>query len=169
MTVNIRSALPNDLPLIPGLEREAAQRFRGTAHSALADAAPSMTEPLLRRALQEDRLLVAEYGEALCGFALLEQHGADGWLQEFDVPLAFGGQGIGRALLAFSCAWARSRGCRRLTLTTFRNVPFNAPFYARFGFEELAPEETLPDHIREALAQEQAAGLRDRCAMALAL
>ena len=169
MTVSIRSALPEDLPLIPELERDAAQRFRGTAQSALADAAPSMAEPFLRRALQEDRLLVAEQGETLCGFALLDQRGADAWLQEFDVPFAFGGQGIGRALLAFSCAWARSRGCRRLTLTTFRNVPFNAPFYARFGFEELALDEALPSHLREALAQERAAGLGDRCAMALDL
>lgn len=169
MTVSIRSALPNDLPRIPDLEREAAQRFRGTTQGALADAAPSMTEPFLRRALQEDRLLVAEEGETLCGFALLDQCGTDGWLQEFDVPLAFGGQGIGRALLAFSCAWARGRGCRRLTLTTFRNVPFNAPFYTRFGFAELVADETLPAHLRNALAQEEAAGLGDRCAMALDL
>lgn len=169
MTLSIRSALPQDLPLIPELERDAAQRFRGTAQSALADAEPSMAQPFLRRALQEDRLLVAEQGEMLCGFALLDQRGADGWLQEFDVPLAFGGQGIGRALLAFSCAWARGRGCRRLTLTTFRNVPFNAPFYARFGFEELPLDEALPSHLEEALAQEHAAGLRDRCAMALDL
>lgn len=168
MTAMIRSALAFDLPAIPELERAAAQRFLATAHPELASAPPSMTEAALALALQEDRLLVAEQEDTLCGFALLDQRGKDGWLQEFDVPPAFGGRGVGRALLAFSCAWARGRSCTRLTLTTFRTVPFNGPFYARFGFSFL-DEATLPPHLEEALAEERGAGLQDRCAMAMAL
>ena len=168
MTVQIRSALAFDLPEIPALERAAAERFLETAHPELAAAPPSMTGAVLDLALREDRLIVAEQGDVLCGFALLDQRGEDGWLREFDVPPAFGGQGVGRALLAFSCAWARGRSCTRLTLTTFRAVPFNGPFYARFGFCFLE-EATLPPHLVEALAAERDAGLRDRCAMAMAL
>jgi GNAT superfamily N-acetyltransferase len=127
-----------------------------------------MTGAVLDLALREDRLIVAELDDALCGFALLDQRGEDGWLREFDVPPAFGGRGVGRALLAFSCAWARGRRCTRLTLTTFRTVPFNGPFYARFGFDFL-DEATLSPHLAEALSAERHAGLRDRCAMAMAL
>ena len=168
MTVLIRSALAFDLPEIPALERAAAQRFLETAHPELAAAPPSMTDAVLELALREDRLVVAEQDDALCGFALLDQRGEDGWLREFDVPPAFGGRGVGRALLAFSCAWARGRSCTRLTLTTFATVPFNGPFYERFGFAYL-DENTLPPHLAGALGQERAAGLGDRCAMALAL
>jgi hypothetical protein len=38
---------------------------------------------------------------------------------------------------------ARTLGLTSLTLTTFRDVPWNAPFYAKLGFEyvaELTPE-----------------------------
>ncbi|MEC8716587.1 MAG: GNAT family N-acetyltransferase [Pseudomonadota bacterium] len=168
MTVLIRSALAFDLSEIPALECAAAQRFLETAHPELASAPPSMTDAVLDLALREDRLLVAEQDGALCGFALLDQRGEEGWLREFNVPPAFGNRGVGRALLAFSCAWGRGRSCTRLTLTTFRTVPFNGPFYARFGFSFLE-ETSLPPHLMEALAAERAAGLRDRCAMALVL
>ena len=36
---------------------------------------------------------------------------------------------------------ARAAGHRALTLITFRDVPFNAPFYARLGFRTLAHAE----------------------------
>jgi hypothetical protein len=32
------------------------------------------------------------------------------------------------------CEWAAQAGCAEVTLTTFAQVPFNAPFYARLGF-----------------------------------
>jgi N-acetylglutamate synthase-like GNAT family acetyltransferase len=50
---------------------------------------------------------------------------------------------IGRQLIACVADHARTLGLTSLTLTTFRDVPWNAPFYARLGFEyiaELTPE-----------------------------
>ena len=41
------------------------------------------------------------------------------------------------------CTWARSHGYGAVTLTTYRDVPWNAPFYERLGFsvlDELTPE-----------------------------
>jgi GNAT superfamily N-acetyltransferase len=43
--------------------------------------------------------------------------------------------GIGRRLVAAVCEWASRRGWSRVTLTTFRDVPWNMPFYTRHGFE----------------------------------
>jgi GNAT superfamily N-acetyltransferase len=51
-------------------------------------------------------------------------------------------RGIGTALLTAACEWARSNGWPAMTLTTFRDVPWNAPFYQREGFvvlDELTP------------------------------
>jgi N-acetylglutamate synthase-like GNAT family acetyltransferase len=73
------------------------------------------------------------------------------------------GKRVGRQLIA--CAeHARKLGLTSLTLTTFRDVPWNAPFYARLGFEivtELTPE------LRQKREEEAAHGLAydSRCAM----
>ncbi|NED91818.1 GNAT family N-acetyltransferase, partial [Streptomyces sp. SID11233] len=48
---------------------------------------------------------------------------------------------LGRALIDHAAHQARTEGARALTLTTFTEVPWNAPYYARLGFEEFpAPE-----------------------------
>jgi hypothetical protein len=54
--------------------------------------------------------------------------------------------------------WARAAGHARLTLTTFRGVPWNEPFYARLGFRELAESE-LSDALRAVVEDEAARGL----------
>lgn len=85
-----------------------------------------------------------------------------------DVLRAFQGRGIGRALLSTAADWARANDLEALSLTTFRNVPWNAPFYASFGFREWDPD-AAPASIRASLAHEAALGLEDRCAMVMDL
>ena len=52
-------------------------------------------------------------------------------LEEIDVHPDHGRRGLGRRLVSAVCAWAARGGHRWLTLTTFRDVPFNMPFHAR--------------------------------------
>ncbi|MET0556569.1 MAG: GNAT family N-acetyltransferase, partial [Vicinamibacteria bacterium] len=77
---------------------------------------------------------------------------------------------LGRALLESTLAWARAAGYRTATLSTFRDVPWNAPFYARVGFRETAPDDASPE-LRALRAEEPANGLRldRRVLMTLAL
>lgn len=89
-------------------------------------------------------------------------------IDEVDVLRDQQGRGLGRRLLATAQDWARAHGLRALSLTTFRNVPWNAPFYASVGFREWDPE-VAPASIRQALTYEAAKGLTDRCAMVLDL
>lgn len=49
-------------------------------------------------------------------------------------------QGIGRALVKAAMVEAAARGYKNLTLRTFAEVPWNAPFYATCGFEVSEPE-----------------------------
>ena len=49
------------------------------------------------------------------------------------------GRGIGRALLRAGCDWAAAAGYDELTLATYRDVPWNGPFYASEGFVEVGP------------------------------
>lgn len=89
-------------------------------------------------------------------------------IDEVDVLRHRQGQGIGRRLLQTAADYARDTGLTQLSLTTFRDVPWNAPFYAAFGFREWDPK-VAPASIRQALLYEEAKGLANRCAMVMDL
>ena len=78
------------------------------------------------------------------GFALVDLVDGEPHLEEIDVDPAHGRRGVGRALLEAVCAWAREAGHAALSLTTFRDLPWNAPFYERAGFRTLGPDEIAP-------------------------
>lgn len=68
------------------------------------------------------------------------------------------GRGIGRQLIEYVDRWAAGQGISALTLSTFRNVPWNGPYYARLGFSELVGDELTPG-LAEIQAAETALGL----------
>ena len=102
------------------------------------------------------------------GFLAALAHGDRLHIDELDVLRDQQGQGIGRRLLSHVIDWAKAEGFKTISLTTFRNIPWNAPFYARVGFSEWDPLEA-PASIRQALVKEAAFGLQDRCAMRMDL
>lgn len=166
----VRAALPHDLPLLPAIERSAASLFAdipGLAH--LAEGAVIGIDEHAEY-LAENRLWVAESGESVAGFLAATELDSCFHIRELSVRRDAQGQGLGRALLGYAIDAARQRGYRNATLTTFSNVPWNAPFYARFGFVLLEPE-TAGDALREILTEEVAHGmpLGSRCAMRLSL
>jgi GNAT superfamily N-acetyltransferase len=69
-------------------------------------------------------------GEPAVGFVCIE-------LVDGHAHVDQGRRGIGRALLEAAIGWAASSDHHELTLTTFRDVPFNAPFYRTLGFVEV--------------------------------
>jgi N-acetylglutamate synthase-like GNAT family acetyltransferase len=69
-----------------------------------------------------------------------------------------GRRGIGAALVGRACEWAREQALACVTLTTFRDIPWNAPFYRQLGFEEL-PSDRWDDELRERVAEEAESGL----------
>lgn len=111
---------------------------------------------------------VGERGEVL-GYAIALWL-ADGslHLDEIDVHPSMQRRGIGRALLERVRAHARSRSAPRLTLTTFRSVPWNMPWYASLGFAALAPSD-LTGELREIFEAEIARGLARERRVAMAL
>ena len=89
-------------------------------------------------------------------------------IEELSVDRGQQGRGLGRRLIAAVEAWATGEGVAALTLTTFSDVPWNAPFYARLGFKRLDPARQS-EALRQQLAHEQALGLPGRCAMSKTL
>jgi N-acetylglutamate synthase-like GNAT family acetyltransferase len=120
-------------------------------------------------ALTGDVLLVSEVDAQVVGVAAVRVHG-DWWhLEQISVDPAHGGRGIGTALLLEVVARADAVGARGVTLTTFRDVAFNGPWYARHGFVEV--DEDAHPWLTVARTYERGAGVdvRPRCAMALSL
>jgi GNAT superfamily N-acetyltransferase len=80
-------------------------------------------------------------------------------LRELDVLPSHMRRGLGRGLVEFVCGRARSLGLAGVTLTTFRDVAWNAPLYRRWGFAELAPQN-CPDWLAAIRAHEDLGELR---------
>ncbi|GGX07965.1 GNAT family N-acetyltransferase [Streptomyces chryseus] len=71
-------------------------------------------------------------------------------------------QGVGRALIThLAHVAAAQEGLAALTLTTFADVPWNAPYHARTGFRPLSEAE-LTDGLRRIRREEAAHGLDRR-------
>ena len=113
---------------------------------------------------------VATHHETPIGFAYCEVFGDELHLWELAVRLRDQRRGAGTALVAAVVAEARARGLRSVTLTTFRDIPWNGPFYVRLGFAETQQDETEP-RLAGLKAGEAARGLdvANRCAMRLVL
>ena len=159
----VQPAMPRHLPALPAIEAAAESPFPpgrlGTATGSTRPAA------LLHDALVADLLWVAlDIEDVPVGFALAFDHGDELHLQEMDVHPDHGRRGLGAALVHHVLAEARRRGLRAVTLTTFADLPWNAPFYRRLGFEVLADAALTPG-LRTILAGEAAKGLQQRVAM----
>lgn len=168
MTLRIRPTTLNDIAALPAIERAAAGRFRDfPALAWLADGEVISAEQHLDY-VERGLSWLALANDQPVGFILAEAHPSSLFIVELSVDLDWQGKGIGRQLIARVADHARNRGMTALTLTTFRDVPWNAPFYARLGFDyvtELTPE------LRQKREDETAHGLAfdSRCAMRLPL
>lgn len=115
---------------------------------------------------QAGTLWVAEIDGRLEAFLAATVHGDRLHIDEFAVAQGHQGKGLGRRMLQTTIDWSREHGFACVSLTTFRSVPFNGPFYASAGFRMW---DDGPKDIQAILAGEATRGLKDRCAMILDL
>lgn len=69
------------------------------------------------------------------GFVSLEEVDGAAHVVQLSVVPSVRRRGVGAALLRRAIDWAREEGYGAMTLTTFRDVPWNGPFYEQFGFQ----------------------------------
>lgn len=168
LNITVRPTRPGDVTALPAIERAAGERFRDYPELAwLAEGEVISAEQHLDYA-ERGLSWLALANDQPVGFILAELHASSLFIVELSVHLDWQGKGIGRRLIACVADQARKRGLASLTLTTFRDVPWNAPFYARLGFEMIT---TLTPELREKREEETAHGLAydARCAMSLPL
>ncbi len=169
-TYHVRRAQLKEAVELPAIERRAAQLFADRLESiglTIDDLDHVNEVDDLARAAEAGRLWVAETTHSeLVGFALVLDFGNYAHLDELSVVPEHGQQGVGSALLHQVCTWAIAAGYQAVTLRTFRDVPWNAPFYQRRGFAIIDSAELSPQHV-ELEAVEQDLGLRSELRVAM--
>ncbi|RBY80432.1 GNAT family N-acetyltransferase [Blastococcus sp. TF02-09] len=97
-------------------------------------------------------------GDRPVGYLLAEPVDGALHVEQVSVHPRAARRGVGRALLEHAAGHAVATGRDALTLTTFGDVPWNAPYYRRCGFRVLAEDEWTPG-LRAIRAREAAHGL----------
>ena len=162
----IRQARPEDAPALPRIERSAGAAFKTVPALSWIAGDSVMSEAAHRQWIAAGTSWVAEDDEGPVGFLAAETVDDALHIWEIAVRLDKQGRGVGSRLIETAAEHAEAAGLHMLTLTTFREVPWNEPFYHRIGFATLAEDE-IDARLADILRREAIAGLpaERRCAM----
>jgi ribosomal protein S18 acetylase RimI-like enzyme len=130
--VAIRSARPDDLNALVGLDAECFDRFW---RYGIAE---------LTYSLQGERMMVAfGAGGGLAGYSTCTLHGASATLGRLAVAPAARRSGVARALLAEAASWAAGQQAYALTLCTQQGNTASRRLYSAAGLFELPESYVL--------------------------
>jgi GNAT superfamily N-acetyltransferase len=155
MSVTVRPARVEDGPALREIERLAGRRFRDVGLPDVADAEPPALGVLARYATGERCWVAVDDGDRPIGYVLVDRVDGNAHIEQMSVRPDRQGAGVGRTLLECVRSWSVDRAMTAVTLTTFRDVPWNAPLYRHLGFRVLAGGEIGPElqAIRDAEAR----------------
>ncbi|MFE9681063.1 GNAT family N-acetyltransferase [Streptomyces sp. NPDC006285] len=151
--MTVRAASSADLPVLQDIERAAGEPFRIFGMPEIADDEPPALD-LLERFQKAGHAWVAEDGTGrLVAYLIGEPLDGAFHIEQVSVHPDAAHQGVGRTLISYAAARARRLGLAGLSLTTFAEVPWNAPYYERLGFRVLAEPELTPGLRRIRVAE----------------
>lgn len=171
MNLSLRLAQWRDIPQLIAVERSAAQLFRQQAelkHLAEGEVmSPQQHADFIER--QREWVMVNPSGQ-IAGFIAVLPLPCSWHIAELSVAANWQRQGVGKRLIEEVAGLALRHGMQRLTLTTFIQVAWNAPYYQRLGFRTI-PSARLDGYLQHLLAQEVEQGFAadSRCAMEFTL
>lgn len=132
----VRVAGEQDLLDIPEIDERAEAIFRVAGHD--------LPRIEFDAAALDSAAAVLVIDDPAVGFAVLEILDGTTHLAEVSVLPGSMRRGMGTALVTAACEWAREHGQSSVTLCTFADIAWNAPFYRRLGFVDLPPAELGP-------------------------
>lgn len=137
MTYAIRQAEPRDLIRLEEIENKADSLFLEDFLPESWPLAPTGDERLVGAGFV---LVVAEvFGGEAVGFVHVLLTNDVAHLEQLSVLPSHARRGHGRALVEAAKHETHGRGFPTITLRTFAEVPWNAPFYTDCGFVETEP------------------------------
>ncbi len=156
--MHIRAVHLNDLPVLQDIERAAGQCFRDVGMPEIAEDEPLPLEELVRYHDAGLAWVAANESDAPVAYLIADRIDGNFHVEQVSVHPDSARRGVGRSLLDRLAAHATGEGAHALTLTTFTEVPWNAPYYARCGFR-LMDDTNLPPGLRKIREVEAAHGL----------
>lgn len=157
--MRIRPSTIEELPVLQDIEWAAGLCFRDIGMDEIADDEPlSLAE--LETYQRAGRAWVAVNGEdRAVAYLITDPVDGNMHIEQVSVHPGSARRGVGRALIEHAAGRAAAEGAGALTLTTFVDVAWNAPYYAaRCGFRTLGEDELTPG-LRAIRRSEAAHGL----------
>jgi GNAT superfamily N-acetyltransferase len=154
----IRPAGDADLPVLRDIERAAGRAFSALGMDAVAEDEPPSLDALRRFATEGRAWVATDDRDRPVAYLLADVVDGCAHLEQVSVHPDHAGRGLGRELIQHLGSWAAERELPAITLTTYTEVPWNAPYYRRLGFRLLADAELTPG-LRRLRAAEAARGL----------
>jgi len=145
---SLRDASFTDLPRLQEIERQAGEVFRTVGMNSVADDEPLGLEVLRGYVERGQAWVIADHADVPVAYLLADVVDGAGHVEQVSVIPGHARQGLGRVLLDHACQWALGNGLKAVTLTTFANIPWNAPYYERCGFRRLPADELTPGLLR---------------------
>ena len=154
----IRPARFEELPLLSQIENSAAALFLDTPYAFLVNDEP-LSLDFVQQQFHARRVWVAvDCQDSVVGYAVAREVDETLYLQQIDVKPEHGRRGIGTALVNTVCDWAKQQGYEIVSLSTFRDISWNAPFYSKLGFHPI-DEAELTTGFQQIRLKELEAGL----------
>jgi GNAT superfamily N-acetyltransferase len=148
---HIRLATDEDLDHLAAIEGDGDRRYEPQPEFGGMENLPNLSADAYRQLPADATIWIAHLEKPL-GFIYAYDMDDDLYIGQLSVTLAAQNKGIGQALLMKIVDIAQERQKRGVVLTTYRDVSWNAPFYARRGFKILLRAEMGPqlrEHARE--------------------
>ncbi|MDN3351576.1 GNAT family N-acetyltransferase [Actinomadura sp. DC4] len=159
--MRIRAVRGDELPILQQIERAAGESFRDIGMAEIADDEDFPLEVLEAYRRAGRAWVAADDGptdDRPVAYLIADLVDGNLHIEQVSVHPDSARRGIGRTLLDHAASRAAADGMPALTLTTFTDVPWNAPYYERCGFRSLEEAELTPG-LRAVRDHEAAHGL----------
>ncbi|MBN1172633.1 MAG: GNAT family N-acetyltransferase [Micromonosporaceae bacterium] len=156
--MHIRAVNLDELTVLQDIERAAGQCFRDIGMPEVAEDEPLSTGELARYHHAGLAWAMANDADAPVAYLIADRVDGNLHVEQVSVHPDSARRGVGRSLLDHLAVHARGEGAPALTLTTFTQVPWNAPYYARCGFQ-LMDDTRLTPGLRRIREREAARGM----------
>lgn len=137
----VRIAQKSELSKLPLIEKSADSLFEEAEIKNLPPVAS------LEELKNSDCIIVI--GNPPKGFIRIDAVDNNAHIEQLSVDRNFMGKGLGGTLLEAAVDWARVNDYSSITLITFKNIPWNGPFYKKHGFDELTNISNGLKRLRE--------------------
>ncbi len=140
----IRQASADDVNFLRALERAAGDPFREVGMASIAEDEPLPLDELLDYQRGGRAWVATDDVDSPVGYLLVDIIDSAAHIEQVSVHPDHARLGLGAALIDVAEVWARDQGFPSLTLMTFADVPWNAPYYARLGFSVIESGKLTP-------------------------